>query len=144
MEPTCWLIIRLSDATIFGTQFDEPEPGAFDPLLFDVKPWFDTPPLINDDVAGTVAPDPTLSNPDYDAKLEDYLAAIANTGGAKQWYLDNPNAALLFTLTITQLEAEIDALDFSSMPAGTANKLKLLLKTLSISVRVLARREGLI
>lgn len=68
---------------------------------------------------------------------------VAAQTGAKAWYLANPNAALLFDLSIDGLMAEIDSLDFAALPAATRNKLKLLLKTLSVAVRVLARREGL-
>lgn len=72
------------------------------------------------------------------------VEAEGDYGGVRQWYKDHPNASLLFTLTVAELDAEIEALDFSSMPTGTANKLKLLLKTFSMTARVLARREGLI
>jgi len=65
-------------------------------------------------------------------------------GGAKAWFIANPNSKLLFTIDISTLDSEIDGLDLSSLPIGTANKLKLLLKTLSVSVRVLANREGLL
>lgn len=71
------------------------------------------------------------------------VATGAAQTGAKAWYLANPNAALLFDLSIDGLIAEIDSLDFAALPAATRNKLKLLLKTLSVAVRVLARREGL-
>lgn len=64
--------------------------------------------------------------------------------GAKAWYLSTPNAALLFELSIDGLIAEIDSLDFTALPAATRNKLKLLLKTLAVAVRVLAKREGLV
>jgi hypothetical protein len=62
--------------------------------------------------------------------------------GARAWYEAHPNAALLFELPIEDLIAQIDALDLTALPAATRNALKLLLKTLSISTRVLAKREG--
>lgn len=144
MEPTCWLIIRLSDNTIFGAQFDEPPDGAFNPGLFAVKPWFDTPPPTNDDINGILVPDPTLNNPDYDAQLANYNAAAANTGGAKQWLIDNPNGKLLYTMTIAEIEAEIDGLDLSPLPPATQAKLRLLWKTQIVSERVFARKLDLI
>ena len=64
--------------------------------------------------------------------------------GARAWFTANPNGQLLFTIDISALDTEIDGLDFSALPISTANKLKLLLKTLSVSVRVLARKDGLI
>lgn len=65
-------------------------------------------------------------------------------GGAKAWFIANPNGKLLFTIDISTLGSEIDGLDLSTLPTPTANKIKLLLKTLSVSVRVLARKEKLI
>lgn len=70
-------------------------------------------------------------------------AAQLAVSGAKQWYIDNPNAALLFNLSITDLVVEIDSLDLTALPAATRNKLRLLLKTLSVAVRVLAKKQGL-
>jgi hypothetical protein len=64
-------------------------------------------------------------------------ATVADaTYGAKQWYIDNPNAALLFTLSIDDLDAAIQN--------RTAGQETLLLKTLAMAVRVLAKREGLV
>lgn len=59
------------------------------------------------------------------------------------WLTANPNAMLLVDLPVIELMAEIDGLDLSSLPAATRNKLRLLLKTLTMAVRVLIKREGL-
>lgn len=65
-------------------------------------------------------------------------------GGARQWFIDNPNGKLLFTLSIPDLSAEIAALVDALFPVATASnrtKLKLLLMGIAVSVRVLVRRE---
>jgi hypothetical protein len=54
---------------------------------------------------------------------------------ARAWYLAHPNAAQLFELSIDDLDAAIQN--------RTAGGETLLLKTLAIAVRVLAKREGL-
>lgn len=102
--------------------------------LRDIQQAYPTPDLV-------VWPDPPTITVDTSV-IDNLLAGYTANTGARQWYNDNPNAALLFTLLINDLVAEIDALDLSALPAGTANKLKLLLKTLSIAVRVFAKREG--
>lgn len=68
---------------------------------------------------------------------------VAAHSGAKAWYIATPNAALLFSLTIDGLVAEVDSLDLTALPAATRTKLKLMLKTLAVAVRVLAKREEL-
>lgn len=70
-------------------------------------------------------------------------AAETAHGGARAWYEANPNAALLFELSIDDLMTEIDGLDFTALPGATRTRLRLLLKTLAVAVRVLAKREGL-
>jgi hypothetical protein len=142
---TFWLVIRKSDNAVVGTSTVEQPAGAWDLGLFDIKPWFDSdePQLHNPD-EGIISLDPTLSNPAYDLLLVDYNEANLAQGGAKAWFTANPNGELLFTLSILDLETEIDALDLSSLPVGTANKLKLLLKTLAVSTRVFAKKQGLI
>lgn len=62
--------------------------------------------------------------------------------GARAWYIAHPPAQLLFTESIPDLETRIDNMDLTT--AAGRNQLKLLLKTLAIAVRVLAKREGLI
>lgn len=65
---------------------------------------------------------------------------LARTG-ARTWFEANSNAQALFTLSVDELAAEIDGLDLAVLPTATRNKLKLLLKTLAVLVRVLAKRE---
>lgn len=85
-----------------------------------------------------------LTNTPEEADPEPPLdeTAVAQAG-AKAWYISTPNAALLFDLSIDGLVAEIDSLDLTALPVATRNKLKLLLKTLSVAVRVLAKQQGL-
>lgn len=85
-------------------------------------------------------PDPADPEPPPDS------TAVAKVG-AKAWYLDNPNAALLFELSIEDLQTEVAALVnalFPTATAGNRTKMILLLMTLSVSVRVLAKREGFV
>lgn len=145
MDVTFWLVIRKSDTAVVGTSTVEPPLGSWNLILFDIKPWFDDhEPQLHNPEFGITNLDPTLSNPAYDLLLADYNAANQAEGGAKLWFVANPNAELLFMLSIPELEIEIDALDLSVLPSGTENKLKLLLKTLSVSTRVFAKKGGLI
>lgn len=145
MDVTFWLVIRKSDTAVVGTSTVEQPAGSWDLSLFDIKPWFDSnEPQLHNPEFGITSLDPTLSNPAYDLLLADYNAANQAEGGAKLWFVANPNAELLFMLSIPELEIEIDALDLSVLPSGTENKLKLLLKTLSVSTRVFAKKAGLI
>ena len=94
-----------------------------------------------------------LDQTGYDAALaqvqaDEALRASTESAstGAKQWYLDN-NASLLFELTIPELQVEIETLIGQILPLATAGqraKLVLLLMTLSVSTRVLAKREGFV
>lgn len=79
-----------------------------------------------------------------DAPIDD-PGDVARTG-ARQWFTDNPNGKLLFTLTIAELSAEIASLVDALFPAATApnrTKLKLLLMAMAVSVRLLVKRETL-
>ncbi|MCP4083179.1 MAG: hypothetical protein GY743_23400 [Planctomycetaceae bacterium] len=145
IEVYFWLVIRKSDSAVVGTSTVEIPDGAWDLTLFDIKPWFfSNEPSLNNPDEGSISFDPTLNNPAYDVLLAEYNDTKTSQGGAKQWLVDNPNAKLLFTLSIAELEAEINGLDLTDLPTPTANRLKLMLKTLSIAVRVFARREGLL
>lgn len=65
--------------------------------------------------------------------------------GAKAWYVAHPNAALLFNLSILDLDLEIDDLVDDLFPIASApnkNRLKLWMKTVSHGIRALAKREG--
>jgi len=66
-------------------------------------------------------------------------------GGALAWFEAYPNAALLFNLSIADLDLEIDDLANDLFPTASAankNRLKLWMKTVSHSLRALAKREG--
>lgn len=65
---------------------------------------------------------------------------------ARQWFNDNPNAKLIWSMTVAEVVAEIDSLIdalFPSATAGNRTKLKLLLKGITLAVRVLVKRERL-
>lgn len=67
--------------------------------------------------------------------------------GAKGWIANNSAAKLLFTLSVSELEIEVSDLvdvSFPSITAGQRTKWKLLLMMLALSVRVFARRLGLL
>ena len=77
---------------------------------------------------------------------QEQSATDAETG-ARAWYAGSPNASLLFTLSIPELEAEISTLIDQILPLATAGqraKLKLLLTTYGVAIRVLAKREGFV
>lgn len=79
------------------------------------------------------------------------IAAVAETQQApitaRQWFTDNPNAKLIWSMTVTDLATEIavlvDAL-FPSATAGNRVKLKLLLTGITLAVRVLVKRDRLL
>jgi len=66
--------------------------------------------------------------------------------GARAWFDANPNAKLIWSMSVTDLAAEIvtlvDAL-FPSATAGNRTKLKLLLTGITLAVRILVKKEGL-
>lgn len=136
MEPTSWLIIRKSDSAVFSSQFNEPQAGEINLALFDVKPWFDTPVPVHSPDDGITSFDPTIGNAEWQAAFDAWAGGDLAAAGAKQWYIDHPNAAQLFELSIADLDA---AIQNRNAAAET-----LLLKTLAIAVRVLAKREGLV
>lgn len=88
--------------------------------------------------------DPPPAEMELDESLDQEGVAQSAATGARAWYETHPNAALLFELSIDDLELQIDSLDLTALPAATRNSLKLLLKTLSVAVRVLAKREGFV
>lgn len=64
--------------------------------------------------------------------------------GAKAWFVANPATQQLFTLTIPELETEINTLIDALFPAATAQnrtKAKKFWMALAVSVRVLVKRE---
>lgn len=70
-------------------------------------------------------------------------AQTARTG-ARQWLIDNPATAQIFTLSIPELETEIGTLidlSFPSLAVANRTKWKKLVMALAVSVRVLMKRE---
>lgn len=66
--------------------------------------------------------------------------------GAKAWFESHPNAKLLFSLSIADLEIEINSLADALLPLATApnrTRLKLLLMAISVTIRILVKRENL-
>lgn len=65
---------------------------------------------------------------------------------ARQWLADNPNARLIWSMTVAEVVAEIAALvdtSFAGLPAGTRTKWRLLLTAIVLALRVLVKRERL-
>lgn len=72
------------------------------------------------------------------------LAEVAQVG-VKAWFDSHPSAALLFNLSIPDLDTEIDNLVDALFPLASVtnrNKEKLWRKTVSHAIRALAKREG--
>lgn len=106
----------------------------------------------------------TIPEDQTNADWQEYLAwvALGNTptpadalpgptagdvaqGGVKAWFLAHSNAALLFNLSIADLDIEIDSMADALFPAASnanKNRFKLWAKTVSHSVRALSKREG--
>lgn len=66
--------------------------------------------------------------------------------GARGWFRANPNAKLLFTLSIPDLQTEIYSLvdtSFPSMTAGNRNRWKLLLMAIAVTIRILVKKQKL-
>lgn len=66
---------------------------------------------------------------------------------ARQWFADNPNARLIWSMTVAEVVAEIAALVETTFPApatvGTRTKWKLLLTAIVLVVRIYVKRERL-
>lgn len=74
-------------------------------------------------------------------------AAIADAPlTARAWFQANPNAKLIFSMSVAEIVAEIanlvDAL-FPSATVGNRTKLKLLLTSITLVVRIWVKREAL-
>ena len=94
------------------------------------------------DLASWLALGNTPEAADPEPPLDDNAAAQI---GVKAWFVAHPSAALLFNLSIVDLDLEIDDLVDDLFPTASAankNRLKLWMKTVSHSVRALAKREG--
>lgn len=65
---------------------------------------------------------------------------------ARQWFADNPNAGLVWSMTVAQVVAEIASLvdtSFGALPVGTRTKWRLLLTAIVLVVRIYVKRERL-
>ena len=95
------------------------------------------------DLAAWLALGNTPEAADPEPPLDDNAAAQI---GVKAWFVAHPSAALLFNLSIVDLDLEIDAMCDALFPApisaANRNKMKLWMKTVSHSVRALSKREG--
>lgn len=74
-------------------------------------------------------------------------AAIADAPlSARAWFQANPNAKLIFSMSVAEIVAEIanlvDVL-FPGATAGNRTKLKLLLTSITLVVRIWVKREAL-
>lgn len=82
----------------------------------------------------------------HDANNNEGTVIAAAPVGAKAWFDSRPNAKLLFSLSVADLEAEIFSLvdtSFPALSAGNRMRWKLLLMAVAIAVRVLVKRERL-
>lgn len=73
-------------------------------------------------------------------------AAQAAPGAARQWFIDNPNARLIWSMTVAEIAAEIAALvdtSFAGLSAANRTRWKLLLTGITLALRVLVKRERL-
>lgn len=75
------------------------------------------------------------------------LAALAEAPlTARQWFNENPNAKLIFSMTVAEIVGEIASLVDSLVPGATTGnrtRLKLLLTALTLVVRIWVKRERL-
>ncbi len=75
------------------------------------------------------------------------LAALAEAPiTARQWFNDNPNAKLIWSLSVAEVAAEIASLvdaSFPTLSAANRTRWKLLLTGITLAVRVLVKRERL-
>jgi hypothetical protein len=67
-------------------------------------------------------------------------------GNARGWFNDHPNAKLIWSMTVSEIDAEIASLvdaSFASLSGANRTRWKLLLTGLTLAVRVLVKRERL-
>lgn len=62
----------------------------------------------------------------------------------RQWFIDHPNAKDLFNLPMAEIDTLIAAWDLSAIPNPGRNELKMSIRALMCSVRILAAEVGLI
>lgn len=70
---------------------------------------------------------------------------IIAQNGVKQWFLDNPATQQIFTLSIPDLETEINTLVDAIIPlatAGNRTKTKKLLMVFALHARIYAKERG--
>lgn len=65
---------------------------------------------------------------------------------ARQWFIDNPQARLIWSMSVIDLAAEIASLvdvSFPALSAGNRLRWKLLITGIVLALRVLVKRERL-
>ena len=80
------------------------------------------------------------------AEAEREVVIAASPVGAKAWFAANPNARLIFSMTVSEVAAEIASLVDVSFPAVSAanrTRWKLLLTAIVLVVRIFVKRERL-
>ena len=73
-------------------------------------------------------------------------AIIAAPIGARTWFVANPNAKLIWSMTTAEVVTEIASLvdnSFIGLPVATRTKWKLFLTAITLIVRILVKRERL-
>jgi hypothetical protein len=74
-------------------------------------------------------------------------AAInAAPGAVRQWFADNPNARLIWSMTVAEIVTEIASLvdvSFAGLSAANRTRWKLFLTGITLALRVLVKRERL-
>ena len=78
------------------------------------------------------------------AKNEEPGTVILYTSEGKQWFIDHPNAQQLFDLAMADIDTKVAAWDLSSIPNPARNEIKLSIRALICTVRILAHQAGLI
>lgn len=89
-------------------------------------------------------PDPADEPDPAEVALQE--AANQAPGNARQWFNDHPNAKLIWSMTVSEIDAEIASLvdaSFASLSGANRTRWKLLLTGLVLAVRVLVKRERL-
>lgn len=89
-------------------------------------------------------PDPAdQPSPEEIARQAEIVAAPLT---ARQWFVDNPNARLIWSMTVSEIAAEIAGLvdtSFPSLSAANRTRWKLFLTGITLALRVLVKRERL-
>lgn len=83
---------------------------------------------------------------DHDPDNNEGTAILAAPTGARAWFAGNPQARLIWSMSVTDLVAEIANLVDASFPvlsAGNRLRWKLLLTGAALVIRILVKRERL-